>query len=1172
MLLLFQSLNIAEAQIFRTVFEYLSTKDGLPQNHVFCINQDSDGFMWFGTMGGLAKYDGFQFTNYIFLEEDSTTISGNFVNRFFQDSKGRCWVSTTNGFNELNRKTGTFRRIYHNPEDKHSLGHNNTHGIAEDVFGNIWVVHQNGVDCMDPKTGHYTHFFHQTFGVDRHTGDILIDSKNNIWVVGIKGVYKVERESKNLRFIGLPSIQADVALVGKDIFEDSFGNIWVGYNRGLSIFDPVHETFEPIYPEHINKDVLQVIEYPKGILAIGTAGQGLLVLNIAQRKIVNYFRYAADDPQGLAGDWVYSLFVDKEKNLWMGLFYGLNRINMYYSRFGLLQHGKGINNYKNFTLLVYQDRKGAFWINTMAGLFYRRTADSEPIEILPKPLFAEGYNDVTALADNSFGKVAMYLHHSGVIIYDYSTHTFEKIAGEDLVKSGYPHRIYFDKRNDSALWFGKAEGLCRLNIVSKDTFWIKPENRNNQLQNNSIDRLYMADDGTLYFVNSGNLCRYDPIRDSLELFSPKDKIIGRPSSVYAHENFIWISTNRRVYCFDKSKNSWNIIKRNDTNTDLSASALQVDRDGNAWTMIGEEISRINPYTQAVNHYQSPTGVVWGIGTRTAEGMILFGGDNGTVFINPAHGWSDNTPPKVVFRGLFVANKQVKNTLENEYLDTLEVQYEDKSFTLHFAALHFHNREKIKYRYRLLGFTEEWSPATEKREVTYTNLAPGTYQFEVIAENEDGIKSTDPLRLVLKIDPPFYLTFSFFLMCFCILLLSAWFVYRSRMRTLELKRKKELAEKSAEYKSLFLANMSHEIRTPMNAMIGLNNLLLDTPLNDKQKEYVRAIKSSGENLLWIVNDILDQAKIESGTYSILSRPFDLEMVLKQLSTLFSLRAEEKKLIFDIQTNAKMPTWIIGDQVRLFQILTNLLGNAFKFTEKGTVQLLICAELIDNEKYRFSFSVSDTGIGIPNDQLERIFESFQQAENQKDKIYSGTGLGLSIVKSLVNQLNGSLQLNSTPGKGSVFTVTLDFLPATPPEQKSVLVENKVKLPENARILLVEDTPFNQLLATELLKKYMPDVEIDLAENGLIGLEKASKNYYDLILMDVKMPVMDGIEATRKIRSLELERLASTPILGLTANAINQQVALCIEAGMDACITKPIQQEELLENLRKYLCNDQ
>ena len=282
--------------------------------------------------------------------------------------------------------------------------------------------------------------------------------------------------------------------------------------------------------------------------------------------------------------------------------------------------------------------------------------------------------------------------------------------------------------------------------------------------------------------------------------------------------------------------------------------------------------------------------------------------------------------------------------------------------------------------------------------------------------------------------------------------------------------------------MFLANMSHEIRTPLNAITGLNTLLLQTPLNEHQTEYAKAIKASCDNLLWIVNDILDQSKIESGTYAIENKPFDPGAILHQLEILFRHVALEKKLSLTFSFEGTMPSLLLGDPVRLIQVLSNLLNNAIKFTDEGSVSLLTQTRMRDEDHVVCIFKITDTGIGIPSSKVASIFESFQQVNEKILAGNQGTGLGLSIVKYLVDKMGGTIQLHSIHGSGSEFTVTLPFQVSKASVAARRDGELKLTLKAGLKILLVEDAPLNQLVATELIKKWITDPFIQLAENGI------------------------------------------------------------------------------------------
>ncbi|MEZ4887606.1 MAG: response regulator [Chitinophagales bacterium] len=386
-----------------------------------------------------------------------------------------------------------------------------------------------------------------------------------------------------------------------------------------------------------------------------------------------------------------------------------------------------------------------------------------------------------------------------------------------------------------------------------------------------------------------------------------------------------------------------------------------------------------------------------------------------------------------------------------------------------------------------------------------------------------------------------------------------------------KERRMRAETSRRFKEQFLANMSHEIRTPMNAVVGITNLLLKKTPRTDQVEYLQIVKQSAQNLLVIINDILDLSKIEAGKMDFDDNPFSVQQVVRNVTKMLDFKAQEKGLQLLSHIDDSVPKAVSGDVARLTQILMNLVGNAIKFTEKGEVRISVTAQQLEktSNTIHIHFAIADTGIGIEAEKLQSIFDTFSQADSSINRRFGGTGLGLSISKQLVDLQKGTLKVESEWKKGSTFSFTIPYQiadDANLEEQPlSSLHENEHKALRGLRILLVEDNEFNQIVAVDTLKMLIEDLLIDIAENGQIGVDMLQKGGYDIVLMDISMPVMNGYEATTHIRQKLPTPISQIPIMAMTASATTSEIERCFEVGMNEYIAKPFLEEELLQKLK-------
>jgi signal transduction histidine kinase/DNA-binding NarL/FixJ family response regulator len=661
---------------------------------------------------------------------------------------------------------------------------------------------------------------------------------------------------------------------------------------------------------------------------------------------------------------------------------------------------------------------------------------------------------------------------------------------------------------------------------------------------------------------------------------------------------VWVATTAGLNRFDRQSGSFVRYSEADgLASDLVYGSVEDDY-GDIWVSTNGGLSRFDPRAETFANYDVGDGLQsnefnQGAFSRNDAGEMFFGGINGFNIVDPASFVTNSTAPPVVFTTLTQGGQDVDLGRPVESAAAVEFRWPTNFFEFEFAGLSYAQRSENQYAYRLEGFEKEWNSTGTRRFGRYTNVPGGTYRLRVKAANNDGIWNEEGSSMVVTIVPPFWQTWWFRVLFIGLVAGGTAGGFALRVRTiearrrqlevqvdvrtkelqetlLELERSKEAAEAANRAKSVFLANMSHELRTPLNAVLGFTQLMgRDANLTHGQLENLEIINRSGEHLLGLINEVLDLSKIEAGRMRLHEASFDLYRMLDGLEEMFQLRAEKKGLGLSFERAGDVPRYVWMDEGKLRQILMNLLGNAVKFTDVGAVVLRIKANRVGEqmaEGFRLVFEVEDTGPGISKKELETLFVPFEQTSSGR-LAQEGTGLGLAISRQYARLMEGDLSVTSAGspdtgegGPGSTFRLEVPgavaHASAVDSEREPRRVVGLAPGEAVRRILIVEDNWANRRLLVQLLQPL--GFEVQEAVNGREAIEKWDAWSPHLILMDMRMPVMDGYEATRRIKATTKGQ--ATVIVALTASALEEERAVILSEGCDAFVRKPFREAQL------------
>lgn len=1181
---------------------YLTIEDGLSQGMVQNILQTQDGFIWLATKDGLNRYDGYDFKVYSHQPLDSFSISGHVINVLFEDNQGRLWVGTqNNGLNIFDSSKQRFGRLkYEGPNGK-GLSSNRVFDIKQQNDSVFWVGTEGGLTRLTvppadelwaaPAAANLSQRISSekvTLSPDEELPvSTLLLLEGDTLIVGASHRVFQRAFSSNQSFeditqrIGtkpaegpfafrslISTEQGHLLLPAQDsiicyykgeswplrlpdevkgyvpmLFKDNQGQVW-GAASGLF----------RIYPERSAEQAIELIfsSLPRntpclyidrgGVVWLGTNGYGIIKYNPAARRFGHL----------LPGKSARQVYVDLKGRHWAWL---SPHLSIFDPQTGGISKLSGLREDLLRSRWVINDAEGSYWLHypiveKQAALVH---FDERKGQSTAYPYNCDAYPDSPMMRDrhNNYwlgsgdGQLLVFNQEQKSFEYYSMTNWFSTPRREAFIVS-----FYYDERRD-IVWAGTQYGLLRLKWTAQGGIRYKVFQNNPQASRSLSENHILSicadpqDDHRLWVgTKGGGLNHFDTRNGQCRTYRTED---GLPNDVIYgllpdEQGRIWISTNRGLSCFTPSQAHF----RNYSATD----GLQSD-----------EFNTTSYF-------------------RAADGKLIFGGVNGINSFYPADVDQESLPPKVKLTALSINNKAIDFKISPlldrplEHARRISLTHEQNLLHFRFAALDYAVPKNNRYRYQMQGLDPEPVEAGNRREVTYANLAPGQYTFRVWGANSDGVWSTAPAELEINIAPPWWASIWAYLAYFLLGGSLLYLLYRFQVKRAKLHNQLAYEQRESErlaeldrIKSDFFSNITHEFRTPLTLILEPARRLLPLQKGDEPRSWAKLIINNGERMLQLVNQLLDVNRLEERKLPVAYELGKLEVMLEELMPAFRLMAQEQGVQLGLDCEGLASDQALAfDHDKLRKIISNLLANAIKFTPIGG-QVSIWAGSAEHDPEWIKLAVTDTGIGIPPEQTQRIFDRFYQVKDGRSKASGGTGIGLSLCKELTELMGGQISVASELDKGSCFTVLLPAhahlaVPAPPlqpmPQEAPGPAEG-----QGLRLLIVEDHVELRAFIQSILA---PHYELLTAEDGLQGLQIATAEVPDLILSDIMMPNLDGLSLTEQLKAHPLT--SHIPIVLLTAKSGLQDRIKGLTFGADAYLGKPFHAEELLAQIQNLI----
>jgi len=1220
-----------------TIFEHTSISEGISQSTINTIIQDNIGYIWLGTHDGLNRYDGYDFLVFKGEPQNINCLSNNQVISLCSDVLGNIWVGTLGGgINIYIPERNIFLNYRNSPKLFEGIDDKEIWLIYKDFTNKMIIGTSNGLFyslVYRDKEGNIHTEFHKIVSSDNNNNQIWIRSitqtPDAFIIGGLNGIYTMNSDFSTFKKIDIKELNRRMIL---SICRQSKNVFWVG-----TIEDGLYKiTFEDIKSGKINKierllDVNHKLHLP--LVRIESlhideldnlwiaSRQGLGRINLKNNKTYVFYNKLGDNTT-ISDNRTSYIFEDRKGVLWIGTeSHGVDRLDLHSKKFVTIRHLPQQTNSlsDNFVYGIHSSGNDKIWIATDGGGIDLLKFDSKNISIIHPEWNKNLINK---------NIISIYEMKDGTLCFGSSVNALGKIKNSQIQYmplQGYIFSIYEDNKHN--LWVGTwGSGLYIYSSKDNKFYNYRKENDNKKsISSDIVVAIYEEKNHQMWIGTKGgglNKVTSDVSKiENLEFNSYTNSYDDTSSishnDVYSilrtRDGDMWVGTGAGLNKLDFNSTS-------DSNTIRFKSYMEKDglpnniiygiledNSGNLWLSTNKGLSKFKPKTKQFINFDIHDGIQsneFHINSyfKDTKGRLFFGGVNGLTFFEPDSIKSNNFIPKVIFTQIKIQGKVI-NVDEQvngrvllkkniSYADRIIITYNDKEFTIEFSTDHYSIPEKNKFRYRLLGFNDNWQEVSYKhRSVTYTNLSQGEYIFQVLASNNDGQWATKPTELIIKVLPPPWLTIWAFII-YAIVIISAIILFK-KYTLINVNRKHQLVidslekskiEELTKMKIQFFTNISHELRTPLTLINNpLEELVNNKKIDSGIKKELSVIQRNVGRLLQLVNQLLDLRKIDAGELKLKIVETNLISLILEIIESFEQYALKRNITINtIYKDQEILLWL--DREKIITVFFNLLSNAFKYSPDNSN---ISIEVVYDSKQKDSgatsyveIAISDEGIGIEKEYLPHIFDRFYQVEGVHQKGKSGTGIGLAICKEYIEIHGGYIKVDSEVGKGTTFRV---FLPVRKDQ-----LSNYIEITENEQILLNETAEASsQLLSTlkatldntiegEGSKKSILIIEdnIDLlhylsarfsskyivytAENAVKGLKLAYEKNPNLIITDIMLPDEDGIEICRKIKN-DIQT-SHIPIIILTAKSTIESNIEGLEAGADVYIKKPFNMDVL------------